>query len=163
MKCVQEQRGDFFMKNTTSHEKCNREDVLKYALKQYGTKPEYPWTTLPDDLVLRHADNRKWYGLIMTVKRENLGLSGTGYIDILDIKCDPEMAGFLVAEKGILPGYHMHKGQLDHDSSGWLRGKKTGLFPAGSEFPAHSQQEYIAKVASCREKGMAHPGKSKIL
>ena len=110
MKCVQEQRGDFFMKNTTSHEKCNREDVLKYALKQYGTKPEYPWTTLPDDLVLRHADNRKWYGLIMTVKRENLGLSGTGYIDILDIKCDPEMAGFLVAEKGILPGYHMHKG-----------------------------------------------------
>lgn len=110
MKCVQEQRGDFFMKNTTSHEKCNREDVLKYALKQYGTKPEYPWTTLPDDLVLRHADNRKWYGLMMTVKRENLGLSGTGYIDILDIKCDPEMAGFLVAEKGILPGYHMHKG-----------------------------------------------------
>ena len=162
MKCVQEQRGDFFMKNTTSHEKCNREDVLKYALKQYGTKPEYPWTTLPDDLVLRHADNRKWYGLIMTVKRENLGLSGTGYIDILDIKCDPEMAGFLVAEKGILPGYHMHKGNwitilLDGSverkqvCSCWIRVSCSQ--PAG----IHCESRILQR------KRMAHPGKSKIL
>lgn len=98
------------MKSTSSGEKCSRENVLKYALKRYGTKPEYPWRTSPDNLVLRHGDNRKWYGLMMTVKRENLGISGKGYIDILDIKCDPEISGFLVAERGILPGYHMHKG-----------------------------------------------------
>lgn len=106
--CVQ--TGGLYMKSTSSSEKCSRENVLKYALKRYGTKPEYPWRTSPDNLVLRHGDNRKWYGLMMTVKRENLGISGKGYIDILDIKCDPEISGFLVAERGILPGYHMHKG-----------------------------------------------------
>ena len=98
------------MSRTGIREESKREDVLRYVLQKYGTKPEYPWRTSPDNLVLRHGDNRKWYGLIMAVKRENLRLPGNGYIDILDIKCDPEMAGFLTVEKGILPGYHMHKG-----------------------------------------------------
>lgn len=98
------------MSRTGIREESKREDVLRYVLQKYGTKPEYPWRTSPDNLVLRHGDNRKWYGLIMAVKRENLRLLGNGYIDILDIKCDPEMAGFLTVEKGILPGYHMHKG-----------------------------------------------------
>ena len=98
------------MKRKGIHEECNKEAILKYVLQKYGTKPEYPWQISPENLVLRHGDNRKWYGLIMTVKQEKLGLSANGYTDILDVKCDPEMAGFLTAKKGILPGYHMHKG-----------------------------------------------------
>ena len=38
-----------------------------------------------------------------------MGLHGTGQIEILNVKCDPDMAGFLVSGKGILPGYHMNK------------------------------------------------------
>ena len=95
------------MQKTESQGTCKKEDVLAYVLKTYGTKPDYPWKT--PDFVLRHEDNQKWYGLVLEVKKENLGLPGTDDIDILDVKCDPEMAGFLVSGKGILPGYHMNK------------------------------------------------------
>lgn len=94
---------------TTSY----RNDVLKFAAEKYHTEPEYPWLTAPDYVVLRHADNRKWYGLIMNVPRERLGLSGDDVIDILDIKCDPLVSGSLRMENGYLPAYHMH-----HES--WL-------------------------------------------
>ncbi len=87
-----------------------RNDVLQFAEEQYGTKPEYLWMKFPGYAVLRHSDNRKWYGIIMDVQRKKLGLSGDGYVDILDIKCDPVMSGSLMCEKGILPAYHMHKG-----------------------------------------------------
>jgi len=49
-------------------------------------------------------------GIIMDVPREKLGLSGRGIVDILDIKCDLFSFDSLVNEKGILPAYHMHKG-----------------------------------------------------
>lgn len=87
-----------------------RNDVLKFALEQYGTEPDYPWMSHPGYAVLRHADNQKWYGVIMDVPREKLGLAGHEPVDILDVKCDPVLGGCLRTEKGILPAYHMHRG-----------------------------------------------------
>lgn len=100
------------MKQTNSKikNKSYRDDILEYALKEYKTKPEYPWMSLPGYAVLRHSSNKKWYGIIMNVSQEKIGLSGQGIIDILDIKCDPVLLGSLMSEKGILPAYHMHKG-----------------------------------------------------
>lgn len=85
-----------------------RKDVLKFALEKYGTKPEYLWRSTPDYAVLRHGDNRKWYGILMNVPRERLGLPGDGIVDILDVKCDPNLSGSLRTEKGYLPAYHMN-------------------------------------------------------
>lgn len=87
-----------------------RNDVLEYAASRYGTKPEYLWLKAPEYAVLRHENNKKWYALIMNVQREKLGLSGDGEVDILELKCDPLMKGSMMMEKGILPAYHMHKG-----------------------------------------------------
>lgn len=84
--------------------------MLKYAAARYGGAAEYLWTTAPGYAVLRHEDNKKWYALIMDVQREKLGLSGGGCVDVLEIKCDPIMSGSLRLEKGVLPAYHMHKG-----------------------------------------------------
>lgn len=87
-----------------------RESVLKFAEEQYQTKPEYLWKAFPDYAVLRHADNRKWYALLMRVPGEKLGLSGReGYVDVAELKCDPALAGSLRAKQGILPAYHMHR------------------------------------------------------
>lgn len=100
------------MKKTDSdhkHKSC-RENILQYAATHYGAAPEYPWPKLPGYAVLRHGNNRKWYAIIMDVLPEKIGLSGSGYIDILDIKCDPVMSGSLLSQKGFLPAYHMHKG-----------------------------------------------------
>jgi len=96
--------------NSKTKNKSYRDDILKYALEKYGTIPDYPWMSLPRYAVLRHKDNKKWYGLIMDVPRRRLGLSGEEIIDILNIKCDPVLKGSLQMQKGFLPAYHLHKG-----------------------------------------------------
>lgn len=90
--------------------KSYRDRVLEIAAGQYNTEPEHLWARFPEDLILRHRDNRKWYALIMRVARDRLGLEGEGHVDILDVKADPVMSGSFLAEEGILPGYHMNKG-----------------------------------------------------
>lgn len=86
----------------------NREILIKYAKKQYKTVPDYPWKKSPDSVVLRHGDNRKWYGLIMCIPREKLGLPESGTVDILNVKCDPVLAASLRSNSGIFPAYHMN-------------------------------------------------------
>lgn len=57
-----------------------------------------------------HGDSRKWYGLIMDVPAEKLGMSGKNVVDIIEIKCDPILSGSLTGGKGIRPAYHMKQG-----------------------------------------------------
>lgn len=87
----------------------DRQEIFQWVEQQYGTEPDYPWQDT--NAVLRHKGNRKWYGLIMNVDRDRLGLPGTGEIEILNLKCDPELIGFLRTRPGFLPAYHMNKSQ----------------------------------------------------
>lgn len=45
----------------------------------------------------------------MNVLPEKLGLDGHGEIDILNLKCPPEISDRLRNGENILPGYHMDK------------------------------------------------------
>ena len=45
----------------------------------------------------------------MRVEKSKLGLDGDGTVDVLDVKCDPEMTGMIIQTYGFLPGYHMNK------------------------------------------------------
>ena len=94
-----------------------REEILAFAASEYSTTPEYLWAKNPRFAVLRHKDSRKWFGLIMDVPRERLGLgedasslTASPEVDILNVKCDPMLSGSLRMQTGILPGYHMNKG-----------------------------------------------------
>ena len=53
--------------------------------------------------------NNKWYGIVMKIEKEKLGLEGKGEVDILNVKCPPEMIGSLRLTQGFLPAYHMNK------------------------------------------------------
>ena len=86
----------------------DREEIFEYVKKQYGTIPEYLWSSSPDSAVLRHH-NGKWYAVIMNVERSQLGLDGDDTVEIIDVKCDPEMTGMIIQTYGFLPGYHMNK------------------------------------------------------
>lgn len=89
--------------------KVDREEIFEYVKKQYGTIPEYLWSSSPDSAVLRHH-NGKWYAVIMNVERSKLGLDGgDDTVEIIDVKCDPEMTGMIIQTYGFLPGYHMNK------------------------------------------------------
>ncbi len=86
-----------------------RDEIIQYAVDQLGAEPERPWAKYPNNIVLRHVGNRKWYALFMDVERKRLGLPGEGSVDILDIKCDPLLSGSLKTSPGFLPAYHMNK------------------------------------------------------
>ena len=94
-----------------------RDEILSYVKKEYGTMPEHLWKSYPEYEVLRHKPQpgekkAKWYGLIMRVKRKTLGLEsvdGDSEVDILNVKCNPDMMGLLQMSKGYLPAYHMNK------------------------------------------------------
>lgn len=98
------------MKHTPADAWSGRDAVLRFAAAQYGTAPETLWLRFPRYVVLRRADNKKWYALIMDLPRDKLGLPGGGVVDVLELKCDPLLRGSLLESAGILPAYHMHKG-----------------------------------------------------
>lgn len=85
-----------------------REEIYEYVKKQYGTVPEYLWKESPESAVLRHK-NGKWYAVLMQVEKSRLGLEGDTEVDIIDVKCNPDMVGLLTQTYGFLPGYHMNK------------------------------------------------------
>lgn len=85
-----------------------REEIFEYVKKQYGTVPEYLWKESPESAALRHK-NGKWYAIIMNIEKSRLGMEGNERIDIIDVKCNPDMVGLLTQTFGFLPGYHMNK------------------------------------------------------
>lgn len=85
-----------------------REDILDYVKKKYETEPDFPWFIDPESAVLRHNKSRKWYGLLMKVAKNKLGLKGEGVANILNLKCDMVMASLLNRPE-IMPAYHMNK------------------------------------------------------
>lgn len=86
-----------------------RAELEAYIGEYYNTDPDYPWEDTPDAAVFRHRGNRKWFALIMRVKREKLGLPGPGDIDIVNLKCGPIVMGSMLPEPGFFPAYHMSK------------------------------------------------------
>ena len=86
-----------------------RDKVLKWALDTYGSPPESLWAKTPDDVVLRHQSNKKWYAILMKVRRSVLGLDGDEIIDIINVKCDTLEIDFLSQQQGFFKGYHMNK------------------------------------------------------
>ena len=71
-----------------------REEIFQYVKEQYGTEPEYLWKKDPDSAA---------------VEKKTLGLEEDGKINILDVKCDPDLVGMIIQTYGFLPGYHMNK------------------------------------------------------
>ena len=87
-----------------------RETVYEYMEKKYKTSPEFPWAKYDDSAVFRHSDNKKWFALVMGVEKNKLGLSGSGYVDVINLKIDDMMfRDILVQKEGIIPAYHMNK------------------------------------------------------
>ena len=95
-----------------STESSIRNEVLDYARNIYGTQPEYLWASAPDYAVLRHSDNRKWYGLIMNITYDKIDPQKTGAVDILNVKLDDILfRDLLIQQEGYYIGYHIKRGK----------------------------------------------------
>lgn len=87
-----------------------RNKLFSYVESQYGSEPEYLWLRFPTYAVFRHADNKKWFAIVMTVTGTKLGLDSEAPIEILNVKLsDPLMIDFLSQRDGFFRGYHMNQ------------------------------------------------------
>ena len=86
-----------------------KQKFLEYCLDTYGTSPDYPFDEDFETAVLRHADNRKWYAIVMRVSRRKFGFDSDEIIDVVNLKLPAEMFGSFGASDGVYPAYHMNK------------------------------------------------------
>lgn len=86
-----------------------RETIISFMKKEYSVSPEYLFEGDFDTAVFRHNDTKKWFGIIMKVKRSTLGIKGEGTADVMNVKCDPLLVDILVQRESFLRAYHMNK------------------------------------------------------
>ena len=86
-----------------------RDELLTYCNETFGTTPDYPFDEDFVTAVLRHADNRKWYGIVMHVPRRKFGFDSDEVIDVINLKQPTEMLGSFGRSDGVHPAYHMNK------------------------------------------------------
>lgn len=86
--------------------------LTQAILDHFQVKPDFPWehsSRYQSYGAFRHRSNRKWFALIMNVKREVLDRDGnTSLIDILNVKIPPAQGEELRKIPGIYPAYHMN-------------------------------------------------------
>ena len=86
-----------------------KQQFLEYCLNTHGTPPDYPFDEDSVTAVLRHADNRKWYAVVMRVSRRKFGFESNDVIDVVNLKLPTELFGSFGAADGVFPAYHMNK------------------------------------------------------
>ena len=77
--------------------------------RRYGVAPEFLWRDAPDYAVFRHAENRKWFAVLLNPPGTKLGLAQTEAMWVLNVKAQPENLVILRGMAGVLPAYHMNK------------------------------------------------------
>ena len=97
----------------------------------YNVKADYPFDEDFETGVFRHSLSQKWFALTMRISKSKLGLKGEGRIDVVNLKCAPEVIDSLAGiEPGIFRAYHMNKihwltialDMCDSDTISWLLG-----------------------------------------
>ena len=86
-----------------------RQEFLEMCSTSYLTLPDYPFDEDFETAVLRHADNRKWFALVMRVSRRKFGIDSDEVIDVVNLKLPTEMFGSFGVADGVYPAYHMNK------------------------------------------------------
>lgn len=83
--------------------------IIQYISKTYNDDLEYLWDSFPKYAVWRRKDSRKWYGILLTVPMDKLGMEGTDIIEILDLRINPAELEEILDQRKYFFGYHMNK------------------------------------------------------
>ena len=83
--------------------------LLTEIERRYGVVPEYLWRDAPDYAVFRHAENRKWFAVLLNPPGTKLGLPQAEAVQLLNVKAQPENLLILRGMDGVLPAWHMNK------------------------------------------------------
>lgn len=99
-------------------EKCFEPDVFKadmtkrviaYIHETYGNHLEFLWKSSPSNAIWRRKDNRKWYGVLLTISKRKLGIHSDEIAEVIDLRVVPQGLEKLIDHQKYYPGYHMNK------------------------------------------------------
>ncbi len=84
-------------------------DLIKYVKEKYGDNLEFLWDNFPTDAIWRNKINSKWYGLLLVINLNKLGLDINKEEEIIVLRYDKDKINKIVDNKKIFKGYHMNK------------------------------------------------------
>ena len=86
--------------------------LMQCILERFQVEPDFPWekeARYQAYGVFRHTSNRKWFALIMRVKRAVLDKDGNpALVDAINLKIQSEHGEALHQLPGVYPAYHMN-------------------------------------------------------
>lgn len=85
------------------------EKLISYVRKKYNDELEFLWEKSPNNAIWRRKDNNKWYGTILTVSKEKLGIKSNEIVEIINLRVLSEELIKLIDNKKYFLGYHMNK------------------------------------------------------
>ena len=83
--------------------------IIEFVRKTYGDELEFLWSKFSDNAIWRRKDNKKWYGIILTVSGKKLGLESEKLEEIIDLRMNPLESANILARDNYYPGWHMNK------------------------------------------------------
>lgn len=89
-----------------------RSEIEKYIKEKFDVLGEQIFPKYPNFSAFRHKKNEKWFALLMDISASKLGLESDEIIEVLNLKCSPDLAMVLVDEEQIFKVYHMNKKHL---------------------------------------------------
>lgn len=88
--------------------------IARLIFDSYGEAHDHPFETLKEAAVFRYPQNRKWYALIMPVKRSHVTKeqaddeSNDPLVDVMNVKTGEQITPDALKINGIFPAYHMN-------------------------------------------------------
>lgn len=85
--------------------------ITELILGEYGVSPDFPWDEDPYNAagVFRHAESRKWFGLIMNIPIGSLlHNKDKRPVDVINLKLDTDDTERIRSIPAVFPAFHMN-------------------------------------------------------
>ena len=86
-----------------------KRELIAHCENTYHTLVEQPWEKFPEYYTFKTAKRQKWYAVILRIPCQKIGFTGTGQIDIVNVKLPPEQIPTLIDGRHYFASYHMDK------------------------------------------------------
>lgn len=84
-------------------------ELISYIQNTYQDELEFLWPKSPRNAIWRRKSSGKWYGVLLTVSKQKLGIESEEIAEVLNLHLPPEQLTKQLNQKGFYPGYHMNK------------------------------------------------------
>lgn len=83
--------------------------LILHIKKTYGDEPQFLWEKFPKCAVFRRRDSGKWYGVLMALSSDKLGLDSDSDAEIINLRINPKTLSKALSKAGYFEAYHMNK------------------------------------------------------